>query len=62
MLIESGYICAVCGEWNETTVDDEGGLHQAYAEDCFARCHPNALRITIDPETETAYIDARFEE
>ncbi|MGQ9806799.1 MAG: CPXCG motif-containing cysteine-rich protein [Chlorobiales bacterium] len=62
MVIEAGFICAVCGEWNETTVDTEGGLSQTYTEDCFVCCHPNALYITIDEATETAYIEARFEE
>ncbi len=62
MLIESGYMCAVCGEWNETTVDSEGGTVQTYIEDCFVCCHPNTLYITIDEETQTATIDARFEE
>jgi hypothetical protein len=52
----------VCGEWNETTVDSEGGAHQTYIEDCFVCCHPNTLYITIDEEAQTATIDARFEE
>ncbi|MFQ3597003.1 MAG: CPXCG motif-containing cysteine-rich protein [Chloroherpetonaceae bacterium] len=62
MLIESGYMCAVCGEWNETTVDTEGGARQTYTEDCAVCCHPNTLYITIDEAQETAYIEARFEE
>lgn len=62
MVIESGYLCAVCGEWNETTVDTEGGLRQTYTEDCFVCCHPNLLHITIDEAAETAYIEATFEE
>jgi hypothetical protein len=62
MLIESGYACAVCGEWNETTVDSEGGFSQIYTEDCFVCCNPNLLRVTIDIAQERAYIDAQFEE
>lgn len=62
MLIESGYACAVCGEWNDATVDTEGGLYQTYTEDCFVCCRPNSLRITIDEARETASIDAQFEE
>jgi hypothetical protein len=62
MLIEAGFTCAVCGEWNETVVDTEGSLHQTYTEDCFVCCHPNTLYITIDEAAERAYIDARFEE
>jgi hypothetical protein len=62
MLIDAEYICAVCGEVNPTTVDTEGGTTQRYTEDCFVCCHPNALFISVDPETETATIHARFEE
>ncbi|MBC8044445.1 MAG: CPXCG motif-containing cysteine-rich protein [Rhizobacter sp.] len=62
MLIETGYVCAVCGEWNDATVDASAGEHQAYTEDCQVCCNPNFLRITIDRETEAAHIDASFEE
>jgi hypothetical protein len=62
MIIDAEYICAVCGEVNSTTVDTEGGNAQHYTEDCFVCCHPNALHIFIDPETDTAIIQARFEE
>lgn len=62
MLIETGYNCAVCGEWNEATVDASGGAHQTYTEDCFVCCHPNFLRVTVDEDTETAFIEAAFEE
>jgi hypothetical protein len=62
VLIDSGYHCAVCGEWNETTVDASAGLHQTYIEDCFVCCHPNTLYITIDDETDSAEIVAVFEE
>jgi hypothetical protein len=62
MVIASGFSCAVCGEWNETSVDTEGGLRQTYTEDCSVCCHPNSLHIVIDEASDTAYIEARFEE
>jgi len=56
------YVCAVCGETIETVVDESQGLHQEYIEDCAVCCRPNVLRVTIDPETETAEITTEFEE
>jgi hypothetical protein len=56
------YICAVCGETVETVVDESQGLQQEYIEDCEVCCRPNVLRVTIDPESETAEITTEFEE
>ena len=41
----SGYVCAGCGEWNETSVDESAGSRQGYIEDCQVCCKPNLLRI-----------------
>ena len=30
----SGFQCAGCGEWNDTTVDESAGHNQTYVEDC----------------------------
>lgn len=62
MLIETSYACGCCGEPNPTTVDPSAGTHQSYVEDCTVCCRPNTLRIEVDPEGGTAWIEASFEE
>ena len=56
------YHCAVCGEPNETFVDESAGVEQEYIEDCHLCCRPNVLRIFIDEETKEVSIAAEFEE
>jgi Cysteine-rich CPXCG len=41
----AGFVCAGCGEWNETFVDASAGRRQSYVEDCQVCCKPNLLRI-----------------
>jgi hypothetical protein len=57
----SGYVCAGCGEWNETTVDESAGRHQRYVEDCQVCCKPNVLRASWDIGTEEFVIEAELE-
>jgi len=57
----SGYVCAGCGEWNETTVDESAGSRQMYVEDCQVCCKPNLLRTRWDPSTGEFAIDAELE-
>ena len=57
----SGYVCAGCGEWNETSVDESAGRRQRYVEDCQVCCKPNVLRISWDSEAEEFVIDAELE-
>ncbi len=57
----SGYVCAGCGEWNETTVDESAGSLQQYVEDCQVCCKPNVLRISWDLSTGEFVIDAELE-
>ena len=57
----SGFQCAGCGEWNETTVDEAAGAHQTYAEDCQVCCKPNVLRVTYDRASEEFVISAELE-
>jgi hypothetical protein len=45
MVYSSGYQCAGCGEWNETSVDSSAGTKQSYIEDCQVCCKPNILHI-----------------
>jgi Cysteine-rich CPXCG len=59
--MESGYVCAGCGEWNETTVDESAGSRQRYVEDCQVCCKPNVLRVRWDPSVEEFLIDAELE-
>ncbi len=56
------YRCAVCGEPNETFVDESAGSEQQYIEDCRVCCRPNVLRIFIDEETKEVIMSAEFEE
>lgn len=57
----SGFQCAGCGEWNETTVDSSAGRTQQYVEDCQVCCKPNVLSISWDTELEEFLISAELE-
>ncbi|MEO6119670.1 MAG: CPXCG motif-containing cysteine-rich protein [Terriglobales bacterium] len=57
----SGFQCAGCGEWNETTVDSSAGSHQKYVEDCQVCCKPNLLRIEWDLSAAEYSISAELE-
>jgi Cysteine-rich CPXCG len=59
--MESGFVCAGCGEWNETTVDESAGSRQRYVEDCQVCCKPNVLRVSWDPNSAEFVIDAELE-
>jgi hypothetical protein len=57
----SGYVCAGCGEWNSTTVDESAGSRQRYVEDCQVCCKPNLLCVSWDAGTGEFVIDAELE-
>jgi hypothetical protein len=57
----SGYICAGCGQWNQTTVDESAGSRQRYVEDCQVCCKPNVLRVSWDSGGGEFVIDAELE-
>lgn len=57
----SGYVCAGCGEWNETTVDESVGSRQSYVEDCQVCCKPNVLRVEYDQGSREFVIGAELE-
>ena len=61
MIIDAEFQCAYCGEINATTVDLSAGLRQIYVEDCQLCCNPNLLHIEIDPDDQTAAIEASQE-
>ena len=57
----SGFQCAGCGEWNDTTVDEAAGSRQSYIEDCQVCCKPNILRAQYDRATGEFVIAAELE-
>jgi len=57
----SGYACAGCGEWNETTVDESAGSRQSYVEDCQVCCKSNLLRVSWEPGGGEFVIEAELE-
>lgn len=60
-MAESGYQCAGCGEWNETTVDESAGSRQSYVEDCQVCCKPNVLDVRWSPSDHAFLIRAELE-
>jgi hypothetical protein len=59
--MKSGFQCAGCGEWNETTVDSSAGRKQRYVEDCQVCCKPNVLLATWDMSAGEYTIQAELE-
>jgi len=57
----SGFQCAGCGEWNETSVDESAGSKQSYVEDCQVCCKPNLLRVWWDSDFGAFLISAELE-
>jgi hypothetical protein len=60
-VVESGFQCAGCGEWNATTVDESVGWRQNYVEDCQVCCKPNSLRVEYDAALQEFFITAALE-
>jgi hypothetical protein len=59
--VETGFQCAGCGEWNQTTVDESAGRTQSYVEDCQVCCKPNLLRVHYDTGEDEFLITAELE-
>ena len=59
--MKSGFQCAGCGEWNETTVDASAGAKQTYVEDCQICCKPNVLNVSWDASSGEYTIQAALE-
>jgi hypothetical protein len=57
----SHYQCAGCGEWIETFVDESGGAHQNYVEDCQVCCKPNVLDVRWSPAEHAFVVHAELE-
>jgi hypothetical protein len=60
-VMEAGFQCAGCGEWNQTSVDESAGRSQSYIEDCQACCKPNVLAIRFDPGEQEFVITTQLE-
>ena len=61
MPLEAGFVCAGCGEWNETSVDESAGNRQSYVEDCQVCCKPNVLSIVWDSRRTAYRIESELE-
>ncbi|HZP63919.1 MAG TPA: CPXCG motif-containing cysteine-rich protein [Terriglobales bacterium] len=59
--MQSGFQCAGCGEWNDTTVDQSAGKEQTYVEDCQVCCKPNVLQLSYDSSQAAFVITAELE-
>ena len=59
--METGFQCAGCGEWNQTTVDESAGRNQSYVEDCQVCCKPNILNVRFDAGEQEFVITALLE-
>ena len=57
----SGFQCAGCGEWNQTSLDESAGRSQSYVEDCQICCKPNVLTLEWDAEAQGFLITAELE-
>ena len=60
-VMEPGFQCAACGEWNSTSVDQSAGRSQTYVEDCRVCCKPNVLHIEYDARSQEFLITAELE-
>jgi hypothetical protein len=60
-VMEAGFQCAGCGEWNVTTVDQSAGGQQSYVEDCQVCCKPNVLRVRYDAASGEFFITSQLE-
>lgn len=41
----TGATCPFCGEAEEVFVDEGGGAHQTYTEDCAVCCRPRVVHV-----------------
>jgi hypothetical protein len=60
-IMEAGFQCAGCGEWNSTAVDESAGRAQSYVEDCQVCCKPNLLHVCYDVSSQEFFITAQLE-
>ena len=48
MLLTASFVCPVCAQTSETTVDASQGDAQSYVEDCQVCCRPLVLSVEVD--------------
>lgn len=44
-------VCPFCGQEEEITIDEGGGEHQEYVEDCSICCRPRVIHLDASPES-----------
>jgi hypothetical protein len=44
--------CPFCGELGQVSVDEGGGEHQTYVEDCAVCCKPRVVHVEAIPESK----------
>ena len=45
-------LCPFCGEAGPITIDESGGEHQTYVEDCAVCCRPRIVHMERSPESD----------
>ena len=60
--MEQTYLCACCGERNETWIDPQAGKEQQFVEDCRVCCRPNVITARFNPYTESYDIETYLED
>lgn len=43
--------CPFCGNVSTVTVDEGGGEHQTYVEDCEVCCKPRVVHVDPEPQS-----------
>ena len=61
MLLELNFVCAHCGQVNESTVDPSQGESQCYVEDCQICCRPLVLRVSVNDRVAQAEVSPESE-
>lgn len=61
MDLEAEYTCDSCGEPIVIPIDVAAGPRQSYVEDCPVCCAPNVLTVEVDPQANSARVQARRE-
>lgn len=47
--VEASYVCDNCGEEIVIPIDRSAGESQEFIEDCPVCCHPQMIRVEVDP-------------
>ena len=51
--------CPYCGEPISVWIDDGGGRHQRYVEDCAVCCRPIDIELTPGDDADEPYLQLR---